>query len=189
MGAARKPPAACVQVSTDCCAMPASTSTCWPVIPLLSSAARNSVGRATWPGSRRIFRHCASRKDWSADGADWLRLTAPAGEPISAGRSAPGLLREAANPPTACALANDHLACGALLGAQALGLRVPDDLALLGFGDSELAAHLAPGLTTMAPPRREIGERAAALLLAEPGLGAAPQRVVVDGPLVPRGGS
>ncbi|MCP5284689.1 MAG: LacI family DNA-binding transcriptional regulator [Burkholderiaceae bacterium] len=124
-----------------------------------------------------------------AAGAEVLRLTAPAGEPISAGRAVPGLLREAANPPTACALANDHLACGALLGAQALGLRVPDDLALLGFGDFELAAHLAPGLTTLAPPRREIGERAAALLLAEPGHGAAPRRVVVDCPLVQRGSS
>jgi hypothetical protein len=57
------------QVSTDCWAMPASTSTCWPVMPSLSSAARNSVGRATWPGSRRIFRHCASRKAWSAAGS------------------------------------------------------------------------------------------------------------------------
>jgi LacI family gluconate utilization system Gnt-I transcriptional repressor len=122
-----------------------------------------------------------------AAGAEVLRLTAPPGEPISAGRAVPGLLREVAHPSSACALANDHLACGALLGAQALGLRVPEDLALVGFGDFELAAHLAPGLTTLAPPRREIGERAAALLLAEPDPAAAPKRVVVDCPLVLRG--
>jgi hypothetical protein len=49
---------AAAQVMTDCCASPASTSTCWPVMPSLSSAARNSVVRATWPASSRIFKHC-----------------------------------------------------------------------------------------------------------------------------------
>jgi LacI family gluconate utilization system Gnt-I transcriptional repressor len=124
-----------------------------------------------------------------AAGARVTRVTAPPGEPISAGREVPALLWQGEPRPTACALANDHLACGALLGAQALGLRVPQDLALVGFGDFELAAHLAPGLTTLAPPRREIGERTAALLLAAAGPGASAPRVALDCPLVVRGSS
>lgn len=122
-----------------------------------------------------------------AAGATTLRLTPPSGEPIAAGREVVAALRAPAARPTACGFANDHLGCGALLGAQAMGLRVPQDLALVGFGDFELAAHLAPGLTTLAPPRREIGERTAALLLgAGDGLDAR-TRVRVDCPLVVRG--
>lgn len=127
-----------------------------------------------------------------AAGAGLLRLAAPAGEPIAAGREVPALLRagvdgDSASPPTACAFANDHLACGALLAAQAAGISVPGELALLGFGDFELAAHLGPGLTTMAPPRREIGERTAALLLAHLDHAAPAQRLKLECPLLQRG--
>jgi len=122
-----------------------------------------------------------------AAGAALRRLPAPAGEPIAAGREMIGAWGALTPRPTACAFANDHLACGALLGAQAAGVAVPHELALIGFGDFELAAHLAPGLTTLAPPRREIGEHAATLLLAQLD-GAAPvQRVKLACPLVIRG--
>ena len=124
-----------------------------------------------------------------AAGAVALRLPAPAGEPIAAGREAVGLLWARAERPSACAFANDHLGCGALLGAQAMGLRVPADLALVGFGDFELAAHLAPGLTTLAPPRREIGERTAALLLAQLDQAGVGPRLALECPLVVRGSS
>lgn len=124
-----------------------------------------------------------------AAGATALRLAAPEGEPITAGRDVIAPLWARPDRPTACAFANDHLGCGALLGAQAAGIAVPDGLALVGFGDFELAAHLAPGLTTLAPPRREIGERTAELLLAHLDHAAALQRVKLDCPLVVRGSS
>ena len=101
-----------------------------------------------------------------AAGAQAWRVTAPAGEPIAGGREVMAQLWSASQKPDACACANDHLACGALLAAQGLGLRVPQDLAVAGFGDFELAAHLPPGLTTLAPPRQDIGERTADLVLA-----------------------
>lgn len=102
-----------------------------------------------------------------AAGAQAWRVSAPAGEPIAGGREVMAQLWSASRQrPDACACANDHLACGALLAAQDLGLRVPQDLAIAGFGDFELAAHLPPGLTTLAPPRQEIGERTADLVLA-----------------------
>ena len=115
------------------------------------------------------------------------RLTAPAGEPIAAGRELVAVLRALPLAPTACAFANDHLGCGALLAAQAAGVAVPGDLALVGFGDFELAAVLAPGLTTLAPPRREIGERTAALLIQQLSAPGAARRVKVDCPLTVRG--
>jgi LacI family transcriptional regulator, gluconate utilization system Gnt-I transcriptional repressor len=119
-----------------------------------------------------------------AAGASAVRVPAPAGEPIAAGREVVPTLLALRPRPTAVGFANDHLGCGALLGAQAAGVAVPGALALIGFGDFELAAHLAPGLTTLAPPRREIGERVAELLLAD---GGAAPRLRLDCPLVVRG--
>lgn len=62
--------------------------------------------------------------------------------------------------------ANDELAAGALFECQRRGIRVPEDLAIMGFSDEEIAAHLNPALTTVRIPRHEIGRLAAELLLA-----------------------
>jgi LacI family transcriptional regulator, gluconate utilization system Gnt-I transcriptional repressor len=67
---------------------------------------------------------------------------------------------------------NDIIALGALFEAQRLKLRVPDQLKLCGFGDLEFAAACNPSLTTVRPPRREIGIKIAQLLRAR--LGGAP---------------
>jgi LacI family transcriptional regulator, gluconate utilization system Gnt-I transcriptional repressor len=56
------------------------------------------------------------------------------------------------------AFANDRLACGAWLAAQAEGVVVPVQAALMGFGDFPLARQLGSGITSMAPPRYGIGE-------------------------------
>ncbi len=96
------------------------------------------------------------------------RVVAPlAGEAIQAGREALPLLLDAKGRPvfSAVAFANDHLACGALLAAQAQRLNVPQDLALLGFGDFALGRQLEPALSTVQVPRLEIGAAAARALL------------------------
>jgi LacI family transcriptional regulator, gluconate utilization system Gnt-I transcriptional repressor len=95
------------------------------------------------------------------------RIAAPPGEAIEAGRRAFGALLQAGGQPAvrAAAFANDHLACGALLEARARGLAVPQDLALLGFGDFSLGRQLAPPLSTVHTPRLEIGRAAAQALL------------------------
>ena len=97
------------------------------------------------------------------------RLVAPqAADAIQAGRDALPQLLDACGRPvfSAVACANDNLACGALLGARAAGLSVPDELALLGFGDFALGRQLEPALSTVQVPRREIGQAAARALLA-----------------------
>ena len=69
--------------------------------------------------------------------------------------------------PTAAFCANDMLALGLLQQAVRLGLRVPDDLAIIGYDDIEFAAAAAVPLTSVSQPRQLLGRTAAELLLAE----------------------
>jgi LacI family transcriptional regulator len=68
-------------------------------------------------------------------------------------------------PPTAILAANDQLAIGVLQTAWRLGLRVPDDLSIVGFDDVPVAGYLAPPLTTVRQPIAEMGRRATAALI------------------------
>lgn len=70
--------------------------------------------------------------------------------------------------PTAVFAITDRCATGVLLAAGRLGLRVPEDLSVVGFDDQEqLAANVVPALTTFALPHRQMGELAAQRLLAD----------------------
>ena len=69
--------------------------------------------------------------------------------------------------PTAVFAANDLLAIGLLQGFVAAGLRVPADIALIGYDDIEFAAAAAVPLSSVAQPRQALGARAAAMLLDE----------------------
>lgn len=61
---------------------------------------------------------------------------------------------------------SDGMAQGVLTEAQARGLRVPEDLAVLGFGGAEFAAHLHPSLSTVQIDGPAIGRRAAEFIIA-----------------------
>jgi LacI family transcriptional regulator len=60
---------------------------------------------------------------------------------------------------------NDLSAAGALQAIQEAGLRVPDDVAIIGFDDVPLASYTKPSLTTVHQPLREMGETAARMLM------------------------
>ncbi len=70
-----------------------------------------------------------------------------------------------ANPPDALFTINDPTAIEALKVIKSRGLRVPDDMAVVGFSNDPTAALVEPGLTTVAQPVHEIGQQAARLLL------------------------
>ena len=92
--------------------------------------------------------------------------------------------------PTAVFCANDLVAIGALKRCHAAGVRVPTDLSLVGCDDIEMARLVSPELTTVAVPARELGARAARLLVRALAGDPAPRRAsLLPVRLVPRGTS
>ena len=70
------------------------------------------------------------------------------------------------DPPTAVFCSNDMVALSAVEGARETGLRVPEDLSVIGFDDMPLSSYVYPRLTTIAQPAYRMGRRAAEILLA-----------------------
>jgi LacI family transcriptional regulator len=91
-------------------------------------------------------------------------------------------------PPTAIFCANDLMAVGCYETLHELGLRIPDDVAVMGYDDREIAQHLHPPLTTVLLPHFEMGSIAAEMLLdAAVGNTALPRQIKVECPIVRRG--
>jgi LacI family transcriptional regulator len=68
--------------------------------------------------------------------------------------------------PTAIFASNDEMATGVVYAARQRGIRVPDDLSVIGFDDTPLAAHMWPPLTTVRWPIISMARSAALKLLA-----------------------
>jgi LacI family transcriptional regulator, repressor for deo operon, udp, cdd, tsx, nupC, and nupG len=68
-------------------------------------------------------------------------------------------------PPTAVFAANDEMAIGAIKAIKSKGLRVPDDISIVGFDDIQFASIYEPALTTISQPMFEIGKKAMELLI------------------------
>jgi LacI family transcriptional regulator len=85
---------------------------------------------------------------------------------LVAGREGMRQLLALADRPTAIVGGNDLLAIGAMMEAQAQGLRVPKDLSCVGIDDLELSEHMQPALTTVQLPTAELGRRCAVQVLA-----------------------
>jgi len=68
--------------------------------------------------------------------------------------------------PDGLVVSNDHLAIGLVHGLISRGVRVPEDVAVVGYDDIEFAAIAAVPLTSVRQPAREMGRTAAELLLA-----------------------
>jgi LacI family transcriptional regulator len=69
-------------------------------------------------------------------------------------------LLDLADPPTAVFAASDEIALGVIEEARRRGIRVPQDLSVVGFDNTFLAARAAPPLTTVAQPLIEMGQLA-----------------------------
>ena len=125
-------------------------------------------------------RRSAGPSGWARDRGSPPRATAarsrrPASSPTrrssveATSRSTPGArprasLLDLPDPPTAIFAFNDNIAIGAIQAARERGLRVPDDLSVVGFDDVEHATIVTPALTTVRQPLAEMGRTAVSLL-------------------------
>ena len=113
-------------------------------------------------GRLRGYRGALARYGIPFDPALALRATAG----TSGGHWAVSRLLDLPTPPTGVFCFNDQMAMGAYQAAAERGLRVPEDLSVVGYDDLELiAASLSPGLTTVALPHYEMGEWAVETML------------------------
>ena len=101
-------------------------------------------------------------------------LVVPGAFTIASGQAGARRLMGLAEPPTALVAANDLAAIGAISVVKGLGKRVPDDLAVVGYDDIEMAALYDPPLTTIAQPLYAMGAAALQAILdriGDPSLG------------------
>jgi LacI family transcriptional regulator len=88
---------------------------------------------------------------------------------VAAGQAAGSAIADmrGADRPTAVFCANDLIALGVLQQMTQSGIRVPDDIAIVGYDDIDFAAAAAVPLSSVRQPRQQIGRTAAQLLLEE----------------------
>lgn len=103
-------------------------------------------------------------RDESADGSIRLRIVATTASE-EGGRAVLAMLLNDGRPPTAVLTMSDVTAIGVMAAAVDEGIRIPDDLSIVGFDDIPAASWTTPRLTTVHQPIREKGRRAAHRLI------------------------
>jgi LacI family transcriptional regulator len=118
----------------------------------------------TWPGAERLtgFRAALAGAGLELPGA----YVVEGDFYLDGGHAAMRRLLALAEPPTAVFAAGDEMAIGAMRAVTEAGLRVPEDVAVVGFDDIDVAALVPPGLTTIAQDKAGFGTAAAAALVA-----------------------
>lgn len=108
---------------------------------------------------------------------------------VASGRAVTLHLLDLLKPPTAIFCFNDRIALGCYEALAERGLRVPEDVSVIGFDNDDIAATLRPPLTTMILPHEEMARWAVAELLDRAALGRPlnPARIKIDCELIPRG--
>lgn len=97
---------------------------------------------------------------------------------LNSGYEATLSLMRLKRPPTAIFCGNDRMAAGCYEALKQIGLRIPEDVSVVGFDDDDLASHMMPKLTTLKFPRHRMGVWAAERALAPDAGGTEKHRVV-----------
>ena len=120
-------------------------------------------------GLPQIQQRLAGVREVVADDDGALTVLSPRTLTVAGGREAGEQIigMPAARRPTAAICANDLLALGLLQEMVRHGVRVPDELAIVGYDDIDFAAAAAVPLSSVRKPRQELGRRAVQLLLDE----------------------
>ncbi len=123
----------------------------------------------------------------SADIAFDADLVRPGNWEPSSGYEMTRVLMALPNPPDAIFCANDLMAVGCFDALHEMGCKIPDEVAVIGFDDRDIAQHLHPPLTTLVLPQREMGAIAAEMLIdMAGGLDGGPTQIKVECQLVER---
>jgi LacI family transcriptional regulator len=118
-------------------------------------------------------------------------LVADGGYTFEGGEAAADRLLAQEPRPDAVFAGNDEMAAGVYMAARKLGLRIPEDIAIVGFDDAPIAARVWPPMSTVRLPIRDMGHAAAKLLLRTAEGGASPEtttfypEIIVRGSTVP----
>ena len=102
------------------------------------------------------------------------------------GRSALRRLLQVSSAITAVMCTSDALALGVLAECRVQKLRVPQDISVTGYDDTELAAQVDPPLTTVKIPTKEISVRAVDMLMALISGQPTEQQIELEAPIVYR---
>jgi LacI family transcriptional regulator, galactose operon repressor len=115
------------------------------------------------------------------------KLMVPGDFELEAGAAAARRLMKRRDRPTAILAANDLAAFGAISALSEMGLRVPEDVSVVGFDDIAFARVFLPALTTIAQPVYDLGREAFRLATTHsPAEGEAGEVVTLEGRFVPR---
>ena len=101
-------------------------------------------------------------------------------------KSTPRLGKKLGGQFTALVCSNDYTALGACRGLREAGIRVPEDVAVVGCGNLEVGAYVTPALTTLATPYEAIAETAMKLMRAQLEGQDQPRQVTLKSSLVVR---
>jgi LacI family transcriptional regulator len=195
----------------------AAASDALPIVAISRPAYSNSVNCAHADGARRAVRHLLELGHASngfvgrgvlddillgeyrralAESAHTVHgeLLIEAGDALLGGIEASGKLAGLEQPPSAVFASSDLTALGLIAGLRELGLRVPGDFSVCGYGGSSLAAHQEHSLTTIEEPNRQLGrlsfEMLRRLILGEQATGMpvalSPRLLVGDSTGAPR---
>ncbi|MBT2320960.1 LacI family DNA-binding transcriptional regulator [Variovorax paradoxus] len=136
------------------------------VVDFLRSKGRSRLAVVAGDDERSRRRHQAFQDAARAAGLREVRLIyVPAPTTLKSGRRALAELLAAAPDIDAVFCSSDLLALGVMTEAQARGISVPAQLAVVGFGDLEFAADLNPALSTVRIDSKAIGRQAARFIV------------------------
>ncbi len=127
---------------------------------------RTGRERTSSAETERLKGYMEALKEHGDEGSAWV-IRAPYA-PISfetGYRTFQRVLRSGVEPPDALYAINDFLALGAMQAAQEAGLRIPEDLAVVGTDDYLISKGIRPSLTSVRQPLKQLGTSAARLLL------------------------
>ncbi|MHB2169819.1 LacI family DNA-binding transcriptional regulator [Alsobacter sp. R-9] len=121
----------------------------------------HSVDTLRWTGMRE------AAVEGGIDAADILRLEGPPGGryTFAAGLGAAEAFLALSDRPTAVFCASDEIAIGFLKSVRRAGLRVPQDVSIIGFDGNDLSDFTEPVLSTIRQPRHDLGRTGAEVLL------------------------